>query len=322
MFDGLYSNDSIIGEYTLGFSYNNVTQSIPVFVQPGTPAGFYFLVQPPNSTDNLVDWDPQPSLQVCDAQGNAVSLSGGSIIQVQIVFDPSPFSSGGTVATANANGVVSFTNLLINGVRGQEYTITFSKTIATAFALSPITATISISPCPSSEVNDDVGDQCVCAPGYEESQQDLSLCSLCTLGSFKPFSGSTLCTYCPSNMVTLATGALSLSQCLCESGMYYVEASSSCQPCLAGGTCSVGANLSTIEPMPGYYRFSENSSTFYPCSDTDACPGGNETCAVGYKGPLCSVCQPGYGGSDDCLRMPPPPPLFLSVFFYHGLYSW
>jgi hypothetical protein len=53
--------------------------------------------------------------------------------------------------------------------------------------------------------------------------------------------------------------------------------------------------VSDMAPESGYWRSGSDSLAFYSCPNSDACPGGSETCATGYTGVLCGSCAPGYG---------------------------
>ncbi|RKO88233.1 hypothetical protein BDK51DRAFT_39287 [Blyttiomyces helicus] len=76
-----------------------------------------------------------------------------------------------------------------------------------------------------------------------------------------------------------------------------------CLPCPDGAVCEGG--IARPYSKPGYARSVTSNTTFLPCFQYDACPGGPaEECAVGYMGPRCSECVPGlfpYGSScEDC----------------------
>eukprot|EP00658_Telonema_sp_P-2_P020319 TRINITY_DN18037_c0_g1_i5.p1 TRINITY_DN18037_c0_g1~~TRINITY_DN18037_c0_g1_i5.p1 ORF type:complete len:763 (-),score=154.72 TRINITY_DN18037_c0_g1_i5:170-2458(-) len=51
-----------------------------------------------------------------------------------------------------------------------------------------------------------------------------------------------------------------------------------------------------LKPFDGFWRSSAASLTFYECPQTGTCIGGG-LCKEGYMGPMCTVCQAGYGKS-------------------------
>ena len=83
----------------------------------------------------------------------------------------------------------------------------------------------------------------------------------------------------------------------------YEDATSTCQPCIAGTGCETdGATVSALVVMPGYWRSGTESEAVYECSLAHACQGstiGNATnstnlCAAGYVGPICATCEREY----------------------------
>eukprot|EP01059_Diplonema_ambulator_P013923 TRINITY_DN24636_c0_g1_i1.p1 TRINITY_DN24636_c0_g1~~TRINITY_DN24636_c0_g1_i1.p1 ORF type:complete len:2314 (+),score=527.02 TRINITY_DN24636_c0_g1_i1:266-7207(+) len=84
----------------------------------------------------------------------------------------------------------------------------------------------------------------------------------------------------------------------CDSSMYSVDWTEYCAPCPSpGGVCN---GTSVVLAQEGYWREHSNTSTFYKCKSAQVCQGGaagDELCATGTTGPICSVCMPGYGKS-------------------------
>jgi len=80
--------------------------------------------------------------------------------------------------------------------------------------------------------------------------------------------------------------------------------------------CPEGSLLATIQPGPGYwYAAAQDGSAgkMLSCVNSACCsePGtagceGNRTCAVGFMGPLCAQCMPGYGqaAGGECAECP------------------
>ena len=71
---------------------------------------------------------------------------------------------------------------------------------------------------------------------------------------------------------------------------------SSCHACPEGASCPEGTKLGTLVIEPEYYRFTNTSTKIYPCPwGEESCPGkgsfGDDVCAKGYEGPLCSTCS-------------------------------
>ena len=68
----------------------------------------------------------------------------------------------------------------------------------------------------------------------------------------------------------------------------------------SGASCNGGGALRTEK---GYWRSSNDAAMVYACKGENACAGdlnaskvlsGDATCHVGYHGPLCALCEPGY----------------------------
>eukprot|EP00741_Cyanophora_paradoxa_P020064 tig00021222_g19365.t1 len=97
--------------------------------------------------------------------------------------------------------------------------------------------------------------------------------------------GTSVCTLCPPGSYSLATATRDLT----------------CLPCPEGSTCH-GDSLASLR---GYWQAPWNVTRFIPCVN-DACLP-NSTCAPGYGGNLCTVCQAGYGRANrfDCRQCPP-----------------
>ena len=72
-----------------------------------------------------------------------------------------------------------------------------------------------------------------------------------------------------------------------------------CQGCPEHAMCPGG---DAINPLPSYWHSSRYSSQIHRCPHVDQVCGYNATCAAGYAGNLCGVCETGYGsdGSFAC----------------------
>jgi hypothetical protein len=85
---------------------------------------------------------------------------------------------------------------------------------------------------------------------------------------------------------------------LCSRNQYQVTGSFRCVTCPERGICDGSA---TIVVPAGVWRPSLNSFSLYDCSPplgVDSCGDGG-VCVEGYRGPLCTVCAPGYGRTGD-----------------------
>ncbi|KAJ9452165.1 putative uridine nucleosidase 2, partial [Diplonema papillatum] len=91
----------------------------------------------------------------------------------------------------------------------------------------------------------------------------------------------------------------------CSEGQFAVNFSSSCQPCPAGATCD---RTQWLRAQAGYWRHGQSDVQFYECK-ASSCKGGywagDRSCEKGSKGPLCSVCDDGYGKSGDVCQSCP-----------------
>lgn len=151
-----------------------------------------------------------------------------------------------------------------------------------------------------------VDSTCVCPAGSYDTG---AFCQLCADGFYQPASGQSLCIPCgPSRTTLRLVGSLSEAACVCADGFFApdpVAAPEKCVACAAGMVCFNG----TVDVAPGYWRAESGSVFLLPCPLTlngERCQGGagagDDVCADGYEGPLCSVCARGYGnvGPSEC----------------------
>eukprot|EP01113_Clastostelium_recurvatum_P034610 TRINITY_DN4715_c0_g1_i2.p1 TRINITY_DN4715_c0_g1~~TRINITY_DN4715_c0_g1_i2.p1 ORF type:complete len:1762 (+),score=339.09 TRINITY_DN4715_c0_g1_i2:247-5286(+) len=200
------------------------------------------------------------------------------------------------------------------------------------FSASP--ASVRCFNCPEGTSAPNYGSQnCTpCIPGYFSQNLDVPhpTCSPCPAGTHAPHPGTSSCTVCPPGTKANTEGAPSCLQCeagtygnssalvscthcrdksspnenstVCECvpGYFSYESGGTCMTCPNGGICEGGTSLAA---RPGFWRASPGHSSFEACP-SPSCQGGHlSQCAVGYSGPLCAVCQAGYGSHDkSCVR--------------------
>jgi len=149
---------------------------------------------------------------------------------------------------------------------------------------------------------DDGTAKCECSPGLEIT--DDGRCEACPAGTYKDSTGNTKCTSCSRSPIPLAAldhtmtaraGAVSASECVCETAYFMVadnEGQHSCVACsttwfrgLVGTDCSEpGVTIETLPILPGFYRQSLTSQLVRMCLNPAACAGtvgnGNGTKVV------------------------------------------
>jgi hypothetical protein len=123
-----------------------------------------------------------------------------------------------------------------------------------------------------------VDQKCVCSSGLLVDGS----CVACPEGTIVDTSTYASCSACPTGSTSNQNHTL----CVCKEGWMWSAASSACELCPPGFICYG----ETYDVMEGYYAVS--ASKTQPCLYADACVA--EGCAVGYEGPLCAVCSPGY----------------------------
>lgn len=136
----------------------------------------------------------------------------------------------------------------------------------------------------------------------------LCRCQACSVGFYLPYENlDSACLSCQdviSGSTTPQAGTTSANDCICPEGTYVEPATSATNPqfrgrcveCPRGAVCPAGSDLASIKLQPGYWRTSTSSSDVKACENPDACVGGDGagTCAEGYTGPVCAVCDDGY----------------------------
>eukprot|EP00004_Rigifila_ramosa_P010323 TRINITY_DN2215_c0_g1_i1.p1 TRINITY_DN2215_c0_g1~~TRINITY_DN2215_c0_g1_i1.p1 ORF type:complete len:1706 (+),score=295.14 TRINITY_DN2215_c0_g1_i1:34-5118(+) len=201
-----------------------------------------------------------------------------------------------------------------------------------AFTTVPQNASASPSPCvcKATFVRDpsQQDGSCTCPPGaYFLSGDSVSQCEPCAYDTYKSeYSQGVACTPCaPGRTTRGVSGRTREWDCLCEAGSFPTADGATCITCdsLGSGIECTGAlgaidgsnnvTAAGLNVQVGYWLTTDpqylTATTASPkkvagrwfelvkCPVRDGCPGGalNEACAVGYKGPACGLCAPGYG---------------------------
>jgi hypothetical protein len=125
------------GSYSLAFEAAPLTgvTTGTITLTAGAPAQLTFTVSPPATAVNGQTLNPQPVLQLRDADGVPVPLAG-----VQVTASAAGPTLAGSVATTNADGVATFTGLVMSGVAG-NYSLVFTAAGVANTASSPIALT-------------------------------------------------------------------------------------------------------------------------------------------------------------------------------------
>jgi hypothetical protein len=89
----------------------------------------------------------------------------------------------------------------------------------------------------------------------------------------------------------------SCRKCLPSTFSLVPGAQARCEVCPEHATCALGGD--SIIPLAGYWHSHPYSTQIHRCPHLDGvCTGSSyTTCAAGYGGNLCGVCEPGYGSS-------------------------
>jgi len=148
-----------VGTYTLAFTGPSLpTISTNVQLLAGQPKALAILTPPPGAAQSGVMLTPQPVLQLRDASGNPVQLSG-VVVTVTIGSGGGALTGTSTVAS-DASGIVHFTNLAITGPTGAK---------VLQFAASGLTGigsgSIAVTPGPAALFSKTAGDNQVTAVG-------------------------------------------------------------------------------------------------------------------------------------------------------------
>lgn len=149
------------------------------------------------------------------------------------------------------------------------------------------------------------GPSCECPAGKYDTG---SFCQECSDGTYQPNPGQSACVPCETSENTRGiTGSMSRAACVCKDGYYYIDDPAICSVCGIGTICING----TFEVAEGYWRALADSYHVVECPlsvgstprcQSNSAEAGAELCGVGYTGPLCTVCDTGYGniGPSQC----------------------
>jgi hypothetical protein len=78
----------------------------------------------------------------------------------------------------------------------------------------------------------------------------------------------------------------------CPERTYSLDASGTCLACPERGACPGG---DALQPMPGFWRSSNQSTQMHMCPLGKVSCAGGDTCQPGYDGRLCAGCEKGWG---------------------------
>ncbi|MEW5928542.1 MAG: invasin domain 3-containing protein [Gemmatimonadota bacterium] len=146
------------GAYTLGFSAAGLADAASgaITLAPGDPAALTVATQPSPTAQSGIAFPTQPTVQLRDASGNAVSQAG---VAVTAAIASGGGTLGGTAtATTDAMGLATFGNLAISGTAGQR-TLSFasaglagaSSAAVDVVAGAPASLTVSTQPSSSAQ---------------------------------------------------------------------------------------------------------------------------------------------------------------------------
>jgi hypothetical protein len=137
-----------------------------------------------------------------------------------------------------------------------------------------------------------------CDTGKFASQPSSQECSKCVIGKqIAPFKGSSQCYDCPITSQTFDS-----MKCSCNVGYYsrttYSGSNSlsvECVACPDGANCGqVGTSWETLQTSTGWWRSSNESTSFIQCLRSAHCIGGSSECGGNREGTLCAICKRGY----------------------------
>lgn len=164
-----------------------------------------------------------------------------------------------------------------------------------------------------------------CDPGMYWSDE-ISNCTLCDVGTYKPVDGGEYCTPCPSGTFSAIKGATTCAMCasgtssssaggqtscsLCAAGTYWMNSSSVdsndhvlatgiCQPCAPGTFSSAPGSLQCTPCAPGAFANNNGSAACIPCAGGTyaASATGCVPCSIGKYADsgssACTNCAPG-----------------------------
>jgi hypothetical protein len=87
----------------------------------------------------------------------------------------------------------------------------------------------------------------------------------------------------------------SCKKCLPSTYSFVPGPQAECEVCPEHATCAMGGD--SLIPLPGFWHSNRYSTQIHRCPHVDEVCVSNDTCAAGYGGNLCGVCEAGYGSS-------------------------
>eukprot|EP00004_Rigifila_ramosa_P001931 TRINITY_DN1193_c0_g1_i1.p1 TRINITY_DN1193_c0_g1~~TRINITY_DN1193_c0_g1_i1.p1 ORF type:complete len:2886 (+),score=664.15 TRINITY_DN1193_c0_g1_i1:256-8658(+) len=286
-----------------------LSQTAPVFVVAGAPSRIQIQSILPTQWDNSNNGivNTPVSVLLLDAVGNIVA---DPIYDVLLQISPvprSPTLASYTESAFSGQAVFSTMSTFL-GDYGTTYSLSFSVVLLPSVS---VVASVSVSPCSSVlqfSVLDPLTGECICQPGLYFNNEVLpggsKTCTRCPIGTYKPTPGQTrdACQDCALNHTTIALGNIDQTSCVCKDGFYSRSGDSFAGLCLA---CEVGAYCQggNIYTQDNYFLCDPQKYEYCSCRIDGACQNGG--CAEGYTGPLCNVCEDGYGGfGGTCQKCP------------------
>ena len=133
----------LVGDRTLQFSSAGLTSvtSNTIDLTAGVPTQLTITTQPSASAPSGSAFGQQPTIQLRDSAGNAVSQSG---VSITAAIQTGAGTLGGTLsATTNASGLATFTDLMITGTVGSR-TLQFSSAGLTSVTSSTVDLTAGV----------------------------------------------------------------------------------------------------------------------------------------------------------------------------------
>ncbi|HEY5438014.1 MAG TPA: hypothetical protein VIJ99_03860 [Acidimicrobiales bacterium] len=125
-FSGLAIN-ALVGPYTLTFTDGSLTSAVSssIAVAAGAASQLIVATHPSVSAATGVAFAQQPVLKVEDSGGNVVTSATTGAVTATIATGTGGSLGGGTTASIAA-GVATFSGLILTGVPGTSYTLTYS----------------------------------------------------------------------------------------------------------------------------------------------------------------------------------------------------
>ena len=162
--------------------------------------------------------------------------------------------------------------------------------------------------CPAGlEVQAD-GECALCSAGSFKAAAGNDIgCTNCPAGTVAPGQGSTACLPCPAGQFAVSIASTQCSVCpegtssyagnasceICASEFYKEDAADECEPCPKEATCPAGTTVTSMITNYGYWRLTDEATTFYKCTKDDGespCVGGDAAaCFHGHEGLECMV---------------------------------